>query len=111
MAVGDRTEKRMIGPVALTTSNAAVGTTPGTGKNWVIKQITICNTAGIDALVYLAIGSADTPGNRFMSALPIGLSDSVVYDTGIVLGPSDQIFGYADRTGLTVMFNGWEKEV
>ena len=108
--IGDRTEKRMIGPVALTTANATVGATPGTGKNWVIKQITICNTGLVDALVYLAIGSAATPANRFMSALPVAASDSLVYDTGIVLGVSDQIFGYADRDGITIMFNGWEKE-
>lgn len=101
----------MIGPIALTTTNATVGTAPGTGKNWIVKQITICNTGLIDALVYLAIGTAATPGNRIMSALPVAASDSLVYDTGIVIGATDQFYGYADRDGLTIMFNGWEKEV
>lgn len=46
-----------------------------------------------------------------MSALPIGISDTLVYDTGIVMTAGEQIFGYADRTGVTVIINGWEKEV
>ena len=59
----------------------------------------------------MALGSAATPSQRFMSALPIGISDTLVYDTGIVMTAGEQIFGYSDRTGVTVIINGWEKEV
>jgi hypothetical protein len=111
VAVGDRSESRLVGPVALGTSNAAVGSAVPTARAWVIKQITICNTSGIEALVYLAVGSAATASNRFMSALPIAISDTIVLDTGIVMTAGEQLFGYADRDGVNVIINGWEKEV
>jgi len=40
-------------------------------NTWVIKQLIFCNTSGVEALIYMALGDANTPGNRFMSALPI----------------------------------------
>jgi hypothetical protein len=111
MAVGDRNEKRLVGPVALSTSNATVGSAVPAARVWVIKQITLCNTSGIEALVYMAIGSAATESNRFMSTLPIAIGDTTVFDTGIVMTAGEQLYGFADRAGVNIIVNGWEKEV
>lgn len=112
MAVGDRTEIRMIGPVALTNSNAGVGSAVPSSRQWVIKQLAICNTDGSDRLVYLAIGTAATAANRLMSALPIAAGDTLIWDTPLVLNAAEQLFGYADTGSVvTVTAMGWVKEV
>lgn len=111
MALGDRTEARLAGPMAITTSNSTVGTVPGS-RVWVIKQVTLCNTNnGTEALVKLAIGSTATAGNCFMSNLPIAGNDTVVLDTSIVLSAGETIQTAADRTGVNVILYGWIKEV
>lgn len=110
MASGDRVEKRLIGPVALTASNAGIGSAVGSGKTWVIKQIIFCNTDGSDRLVYLAIGSSATPSYRFASGMPIAANDTVVLDTAMVLEATEQLYGYADTGSVvTVIALGWEK--
>lgn len=110
MASGDRTEKRLVGPVALTASNATVGSAVGSGFTWVAKQIIITNTDGIDRLVYLAIGTAATTANRIFSALPIAANDTLVLDTALVLTQTEQFYGYADSASVVnVIVVGWEK--
>lgn len=111
MAVGDRSESRLVGPVAFTTSNATIGASVASGYVWVIKQVTLCNTSGTEGLVYLSIGTAATASNRFFSALPVAASDTLVFDTGIVMTAGEQLYGYADRTGINVIVNGWLKQV
>jgi hypothetical protein len=112
MAVGDRSESRMVGPVALSTSNALItGATVPASRQWIIKQVTVCNTSGTEALVYLAIGSANTPSNRFMSGVPVAANDVLVFDTGIVMSATEQLYGYSDYSGVNVIVNGWVKEV
>ena len=59
----------------------------------------------------MAIGSAATTSNRFMSTLPVAIGDTIVYDTGIVMTAAEQLYGYADRAGVNIIVNGWEKEV
>jgi hypothetical protein len=112
MAVGDRTEKRLVGPVALTNSNATVGSAVPSSTVWVVKQIVICNTDGTDRLVYLAIGTAATAANRLLSALPVAAGDTLVWDTAITMTATEQFYGYSD-TGSVVSVTavGWEKEV
>ena len=80
MAVGDRTEKRFYGPDDLATSNATIATVPA-NRQWTTKQFVFTNTAGAEALVYIAIGSAATASNRVLSGLPIAAADVVVWDT------------------------------
>lgn len=111
MAVGDRSESRLVGPVEFATSNATVGASVPANYAWVIKQITICNTSGVEGVVYLAVGTAATASNRFMSALPVASSDTLVFDTGIVMSAGEQLYGYADRAGINVIINGWTKQV
>lgn len=111
MAVGDRVETRLVGPVSLATSNTAIGSAVAANRVWVIKQITICNASGADAIATLAIGTADTTSNRFMSNLPLATSNTAVFDTGIVMTAGEQLFGFADRSGVNVIINGWVKEV
>lgn len=112
MAVGDRTEKRLVGPVALTASNAGVGSAVPASRNWITKQVIFCNTDGSDRLVYFAIGTAATAANRIFSALPIAAGDTVVLDCAVVMSAAEQFFGYADAASVvTVTVNGWEKEV
>lgn len=112
MAVGDRTEKRLVGPVALTAANATVGSAVGASRVWITKQVIICNTDGADRLVYLAIGTAATVANRIFSALPVAAGDTIVLDCALVMTATEQFYGYSDTASVvTVTVNGWEKEV
>lgn len=112
MAVGDRTEKRLVGPAALTASNATVGSAVPSSRVWVTKQVILCNTDGADRLVYFAIGTAATAANRIFSALPIAAGDTIVLDCAVVMAAAEQFYGYADAASVvTVTVNGWEKEV
>lgn len=110
MAVGDRTEKRLAGPTGLGTSNGTIATVPAS-RQWTTKQIVFTNTSGVEALVYFAIGTSATAGNRIFSALPIAKDDTVVFDTALVVDAAETFQGYADRSGVNVTVVGWEKEV
>lgn len=109
MAIGDRNEARLGGPVQLGTSTTTI-VTAATGYADIIKQIIICNTDTIDRTVTLAIGSAATAANRLMSALPIGANDLMVFDTAIVLNAGETLQGLSDTAAkVTVTAVGWEK--
>ena len=111
MAVGDRTEKRLGGPTQLGTTTTTIGTVPA-ARNWVIKQIIICNTDTTDRTVTLSIGTAATAANRIMSALPIGANDIMVFDTALVLTAAETLQGLSDSASVVnVTLVGWEKEV
>jgi hypothetical protein len=110
MASGDRIEKRMIGPTALATSNATIGTVP-TAKQWTTKQFIFTNTSGTEALIYLAIGTTGTASNRLLSALPIASYDIIVWDTALVLDAAETLQAYADRAGVNITVVGWEKSL
>ena len=110
MAIGDRNEARLGGPVQLGTSTTTI-VTAATGYADIIKQIIICNTDTIDRTVTLAIGSAATAANRLMSSLPIGANDLMVFDTAIVLAAGETLQGLSDTADkVTVTAVGWEKQ-
>ncbi len=110
MAIGDRNEARLGGPVQLGTTTTTI-VTAATGYADIIKQIIICNTDTIDRTVTLAIGSAATAANRLMSALPIGANDIMVFDTAIVLAAGETLQGLSDTAAkVTVTAVGWEKQ-
>lgn len=113
MAVGDRNETRFFGPVTLGATSAGLGSgVVPSGQVWVVKQITLCNVSAIDRLVYMGVGTTDTPANRFFSALPLAGFDTLVWDTGLVLTAGERIWGYSDAAGgVSVMAMGWIKEV
>ena len=111
MAIGDRTEARLGGPVQLGTTTTVI-CTAASGYAEVIKQIVICNTDTIDRTVTLAIGTAATAANRLLSNLPIGASDVMVWDTAIVLAAGETLEGLSDTAAkVTVTAVGWEKQV
>lgn len=110
MAIGDRTEIRLGGPIQLGTTTTTVATAP-TGFDVIIKQIIITNTDTIDRTVTLAIGSAATAANLLLSSLPIGGSDVIVWDTAIVLAAGETLQGLSDTASkITVTVVGWEKQ-
>jgi hypothetical protein len=110
MAIGDRNEARLGGPVQLGTTTTVIATA-ATGYADIIKQIIICNTDTIDRTVTLAIGSAATAANRLMSSLPIGANDLMVFDTAIVLAAGETLQGLSDTADkVTVTAVGWEKQ-
>ena len=112
MAVGDRTEKRLVGPVALAATDTAVGSAVPASRVWVIKQFAICNTDTVDRLVTLAIGTSAAVANRFFSLLPIAAGDTIIWDTALTLVAAEQLFGSSDTGSVvTVTAVGWEKEV
>ena len=110
MAVGDRSESRLGGPIQLGTSTTTI-CTAATGYAEVIKQIIICNTDTVDRTVTLAVGSAATASNRIMSALPIGANDVIVWDTALVLAAGESLQGLSDTASkVNVTVVGWEKQ-
>ena len=111
MAIGDRYEARLAGPAYLGTTTTTLYTVPA-GFQAVIKQIIICNTDTVDRTVTLAIGSAATGSNRFMSALPIGANDLMVFDTALFLTTAETFQGLSDAASLvTVTAVGWTKQI
>jgi len=126
MAVGDRSEWRLndttitggtssVGgtPVASTplgTTTTVVATVPS-GYQYIVKQVIMCNTDTQDRVLSLAIGSAATAANRFVSLLPIAGFDTIILDTGIVLNAGETIQGLSDtgaKVNVTVV--GWHKQ-
>ena len=113
MAVGDRTEKRLVGPVQLTATDAAVGVAVPASRTWIVKQIIFNNVSGIDRLIYLGIGGTATggAGSRFATMLPIAAGDTIVLDTALVLETTERFWGYSDTaSAVNVIAIGWEKE-
>jgi hypothetical protein len=111
MAVGDRVEARLGGPVQLGATTTTI-CTAATGFAEVLKQIVICNTDTVDRTVTLAVGSAATAANRLMSGLPIGANDTIVFDTAVVLAAGETLEGLSDTADkVTVTVVGWEKQV
>lgn len=110
MAIGDRNEARLGGPIQLGTTTTVLATA-ASGYADIIKQIIIANTDTVDRTVTLAIGSAATAANRIMSALPIGANDLMVWDTAIVLNAGETLQGLSDTAAkVTVTVVGWEKQ-
>ena len=126
MAVGDRNEARLndttitggtssVGgtPVAATplgTTTTVVATVPS-GYQYIVKQVIICNTDAQDRVLSLAIGTAATLANRFVSVLPIGGSDTIVLDTGIILNAGETIQGLSDTASkVNIVLLGWHKQ-
>lgn len=46
-----------------------------------------------------------------MYGLPVVSKDTLVFDTGIVMTAGEQLQGYADQPNVTIVINGWVKEV
>lgn len=119
MALGDRTESRLYGPITLPTTagtltNSAGTTTVPASRVYVVKQITICNTGGVDATVDLALvptGDSVATKNYFMKNIPSVSKDTLVFDTGIVMSAGDSLYGKADYDGVNIIAVGWVKEV
>jgi len=110
MAIGDRSESRLGGPIQLGTTTTTI-VTAASGYADIIKQIIITNTDTVDRTVTLAVGSAATAANRLLSALPIGANDVIVWDTAIVLAAGETLQGLSDSASkVTVTVVGWEKQ-
>jgi predicted methyltransferase len=72
----------------------------------------MCNTDTQDRVLSLAIGSAATAANRFVSLLPIAGFDTIILDTGIVLNTGETIQGLSDTGAkVNVVLVGWTKQV
>lgn len=110
MAIGDRTESRLFGPSVVGTTDTTLGTVPAS-RVWVIKQITITNTNGVDAWVTIAVGATSTAGNALFYQLPVAANDTVVFDTALVLTAAETVQAISDRGAVNVTANGWVKEV
>ena len=114
MAVGDRNEARLndsgVASTQLGTTTTTVCTVPS-GYQYIVKQVIMCNTDTQDRVLSLAIGSAATAANRFVSVLPIGGSDTIVLDTGIILNAGETIQGLSDTASkVNIVLLGWHKQ-
>lgn len=100
---------RLVGPVAITTSNATYGTV-ATGRSWRISQIILVNTnIGLDATISIGLnGAATTAASCIFSRLPIAGNDTMVLDTDLVLNSAETLQAIApDRTGITMTVMGY----
>ena len=110
MAIGDRNESRLGGPIQLGTTTTTIATA-ATGYAEIIKQVIITNTDTVDRTVTLAIGSAATAANRLFSNLPIGANDVMIWDMALVLAAGETLQGLSDTAAkVTVTVVGWEKQ-
>lgn len=114
MAVGDRNEARLndsgVASTQLGTTTTVVATVPA-GYQYIVKQVIMCNTDTQDRVLSLAIGSAATLANRFISTLPIAGFDTTILDTGIIVNAGETIQGLSDtgaKVNVTVV--GWTKQ-
>lgn len=115
MAVGDRNEARLNDASAVSTqlgTTTTVVCTVPSGYQYVVKQVIMCNTDTQDRVLSLAIGSAATVANRFVSFLPIAGFDTTVLDTGLVLNAGETIQGLSDTASkVNVTVVGWTKQI
>jgi hypothetical protein len=109
MAVGDRTESRVFGPSAVGTTDTTLGTVPAS-RVWVIKQLIVTNTNGVDAWVTISVGGTSTASNAIMYQLPISANDTLVFDTALVLTAAETLQAISDRGAVNVTATGWVKE-
>lgn len=110
MAVGDRTETRLIGPAVITSANTTLGTVAAS-RVWVVKQIIFVNTNAVDDAITLAIGTSATAANCLFYRLPIAAYDTIVFDTAFTLAAAETIQAQTTRGGVNLVANGWLKEV
>ena len=104
-----RTESRLGGPTQLGTTTTTI-CTAGAGVTEIIKQIVITNTDTIERTFSLSIGTAATAANRLFSSMPIGANDTIIWDTALVLAPTETLQGLADTASkVNVTVVGWEK--
>jgi hypothetical protein len=109
MASGDVFPKLLNSPDFVGTSSSTLFTV-ATGHQYVIKQIIICNTDGVDRWIKLAIGATSTPENCFVFQLPVAGYDTVIIDSGIILEADQTLQGSSDVADkLTVTTTGWDK--
>lgn len=104
-----RTESRLGGPTQLGTTTTTL-CTAAAGTTEVIKQVIITNTDTVERVFTISIGTAASAGNRLFSSMPIGANDTIIWDTALVLAPTETLQGLADtasRVNVTVV--GWEK--
>ena len=110
MAAGDVFPKMLTVPTQLGTTTTTLFTVPA-NRQYMIKQIIICNTDGVDRVVTLARGTAATAANCFTYLLPVAGYDTVVLDTGLVLEAAETVQGLADTASkVTVTITGWDRQ-
>jgi hypothetical protein len=114
MAVGDRNEARLndsgVASTQLGTTTTVVATVPA-GYQYIVKQVIMCNTDTQDRVLSLAIGSAATLANRFVSLLPIAGFDTIILDTGLVLNAGETVQGLSDTGAkVNIVLLGWHKQ-
>lgn len=111
MASGDVLPKRLGGPTQLGTSTTSL-TTVASGHQYSLKQVILCNTDTSQVTVSLAIGTAATAANRFISALVLDGSSVTVLDTAIILEATETIQGLASTGSVVnVILTGWDREL
>lgn len=123
MASGDVSPKILSGSapnhgiVLDTTETTIVPADSMTFNKKTIKQITICNTSGLERLVTIGVNGVSA-SNAIMYDLPIAAYDTIVFDTAITLEPFlylgstyGFLSGQCDSSGaVTVTAFGWETE-
>lgn len=102
------TLKRIIGPVALTTTAATVYTVPA-ATTTTVRHIHVSNESGTSANVTVSVGT-DAAGKRFLFGVPIANASSGLDWTGsLVLAAGEVIQAYASAaTSLTLIASGVE---
>jgi hypothetical protein len=111
MASGDVLPKRLGGPTQLGTSTTTL-TTVSSGHQYSVKQVIICNTHTSQVTVSLAIGTAATVANRFVSGLVLEAGSVTVLDTALILEATETVQGLASTASVVnIILTGWDREL
>ena len=116
------TQKRLAGPVQLTTTSSTVLYTTPISTTTIIKQIVLCNTTGSAVTVTLVLkplNVAQATSQNFVTSLSLAANETVMMSTSLVLNNngstanatnSDQILGYASsNTAVNIILTGIEE--
>ena len=102
------TAKRLVGPVALTTTAATTLYTVPASTTAVLRSIHVNNESGATASFTMSIG-ADAAGKRLFSALDIPTKSSFDWSGFIVMAAAEIIQSSASaNTALTLTISGVE---
>lgn len=104
------TQKRLVGPQAMTTSATNLYTAPASTTT-IIKQIMLCNThtATATATLHIATAGSVAAANMIFKAISLDPSETVILNLSLVLATTNIISGLASNTGVTITINGVEE--
>jgi hypothetical protein len=114
MAIGDYTEKRLVGPFALSLSVAAGG--PPSNMIWIVKQIIAANTGTSVSIAQVSVeaGLPSNPASARVVDINVQPKDVECINTYLIVdGSAGEKMGFqgASSSPVTVTVCGLQKQI